>query len=66
MITRTTTLEELIRIKADAAAYLAHKKIRCVRCGEPVWDSIEDAARRAGYAEDEIDPLIEELKGLGG
>jgi hypothetical protein len=61
LVTRRTTLEELIRRKEDAVGYLAHKRIRCVRCGEPVWDTLEDAARRAGYGEDEIDGLVEEL-----
>lgn len=61
LVTRRTTLEELIRRKEDAVGYLTHKRIRCVRCGEPVWDTLEDAARRAGYGEDEIDGLVEEL-----
>lgn len=61
MITRKMTIEQLVELKEDAVGYLFHKKIRCIRCGEPIWDTIEDAARKANYSEEEIDQLIEEL-----
>ncbi len=64
MITRQTTLEQLIAAKGDAGAYLAHKGIRCIRCGEPVWDSVEHAARRVGYTDAEIDHLVDDLNCL--
>lgn len=64
VITRQTTLEQLINSKTDAVAFLAHKRIRCVRCGEPVWDTLEHAARQAGYPEEEIDILVNDLNRL--
>ena len=63
-ITRETTLEQLVEQKADAVGYLFHKGIRCIRCGEPVWDSVEDAARKKGLSEEEIDLLVDELNRL--
>lgn len=65
IITRHTTIEQLIEIKKDAIGFLAHKRIRCVRCGEPVWDTLEHAAHQAGYPEEEIDLLINDLNRLG-
>jgi len=64
-ITRQTTIEKLIEQNNDAIGFLAHKKIRCVRCGESVWDTLEHAARQAGYPEEEIDQLIDDLNRLG-
>ncbi len=63
-ITRDMTIEQLVELKEDAVGYLFHKKIRCIRCGEPVWDTIGDAARKAGYSETEITRLIEDLNAL--
>ena len=63
-ITRETTLEQLVEQKADAVGYLFHKGIRCIRCGEPVWDTVEAAARKKGLSEEEIDRLVDELNRL--
>lgn len=63
-ITRTTTIENLVAMKEDAVGYLFHKRIRCIRCGEPVWDTIEAAARKVNYTEEEIDQLVDELNRL--
>ena len=64
IITRDMKIEQLVELKADAVGYLFHKKIRCIRCGEPVWDTIEEAARMKDYSEAEIDELIDELNRL--
>ncbi len=63
-ITRDMKIEQLIELKEDAVSYLFDKNIRCIRCGEPVWDTIEEAARKKDYTEAEIDQLIEELNQL--
>ena len=63
-ITRDMKIEQLVELKEDAVGYLFHKKIRCIRCGEPVWDTIEEAARKKDYTEIEIDELIDELNRL--
>jgi DNA-directed RNA polymerase subunit N (RpoN/RPB10) len=38
------------------------KGLPCVTCGEPVWATFEEVARRSGKTESEIDLLIEDLK----
>ena len=60
-ITRDMKIEQLIESKEDAVSYLFKKDIRCIRCGEPVWDTIEEAARKKDYTEAEIDQLLEDL-----
>jgi len=64
IITRDMKIEQLVELKEDAVGYLFHKNIRCIRCGEPVWDTIEEAARKKDYTEDEIDELLDELNRL--
>jgi len=64
IITRDMKIEQLVELKPDAVGYLFHKNIRCIRCGEPVWDTIEDAARKKDYSEAEIDQLLDELNRL--
>lgn len=63
-ITREMTLEELVELKEEAISYLFNKDIRCILCGEPVIDTIEQAARRKNYSEAEIDKIVAELNAL--
>ena len=63
-ITRDMKIEQLIELKEGAVSYLFHKNIRCIRCGEPVWDTIEEAAQKKDYSEAEIDQLVEDLNEL--
>ena len=64
LITRDMKIEQLVELKDDAISYLFRKNIRCIRCGEPVWDTIEEAARKKDYSEAEIDQLLDELNQL--
>lgn len=64
IITREMKIEQLVELKPDAVGYLFHKNIRCIRCGEPVWDTIEEAARKKNYTDAEIDQLLDELNRL--
>lgn len=63
-VTRQMKIEQLIEVKKDAVTFLFERDIRCIRCGEPVWDTIEEAARKKNYSEEQIDALIVELNGL--
>lgn len=64
LITRDMKIEQLVELKDDAISYLFRKNIRCIRCGEPVWDTIEEAARKKDYSEAEIDQLLDDLNQL--
>ena len=64
VVNRQTTIEDLVELKPAAVSYLFRKGIRCIRCGEPVWGTLEQAAREKGFSEAEIDVFVEELNGL--
>lgn len=61
-ITRKMSIEDLVEFYPFAIHYLAQKGIRCVVCGEPVWLSLEEAARERGFSENEIDEVVNELR----
>jgi methionine synthase II (cobalamin-independent) len=63
-ITRQTTIEDLVKLKPEAINYLFRKGIRCIRCGEPIWGSLEQAATEKGFSDADINLLVEELNQL--
>jgi hypothetical protein len=38
-----------------------HKGIKCIACGEPVWGTLEEAAREKGFNDEEIGEVLDEL-----
>ena len=54
LISRKTTIEDLVEIKPGAINYLSKKGIRCIRCGEPIWGPLEEAARLKGFTNAEL------------
>jgi len=64
LITARISIEELISVKLDAISYLMDKGIKCVRCGEPVWGSLEDAAKEKGFSDEEIEEFVREISSL--
>ncbi len=63
-ISKTTLIEDLIEIIPDSITYLADKGIRCIRCGEPIWGTIEEAAEEKGFSAEEIDVIVAELNAM--
>ncbi len=61
MITKKTTIEFLVEQYPKSIEFLSLRKIRCIRCGETIWGTIEDAAKEKGYSDIEIDKIIEDL-----
>ncbi|MCB0283196.1 MAG: DUF1858 domain-containing protein [Calditrichaeota bacterium] len=61
MINKTITIEELIEEVPGAISYLMEQKIRCIRCGEPIWGTLEQAASEKGYSDADIDRFVAEL-----
>ncbi len=64
MIGRDTTIEDLVRTLPKSVHYMRKKGIRCLACGEPLWGTIESAAKEKGFSEDEIDQIVEDLRAL--
>ncbi len=63
-ITKEITIEELVVLKPEAVTYLMEKGIRCLVCGEPIWGTLESAAKEKGFNENEIEKFVEEINQL--
>jgi len=61
MITRTITIEDLIEDYPKSVKYLADKGIRCIKCGEPIWGTLEEACLEKDFSQESIDVVISEL-----
>ena len=42
------TVEELVDEYPSAVSFLQKEGVVCVKCGEPVWGTLEEAIRRKG------------------
>lgn len=63
-ITKDIQIEELVDNYPFAIRYLMEKKIRCIMCGEPVWGTLEDAAKEKSFTDSEIQRFCDELNQL--
>lgn len=64
VISREIPIERLVETLPDAIAYLREKGIRCILCGEPIWGTLEEAAREKGMTDEEITIVVEDLNRL--
>lgn len=60
-INKDIEIEELVKIIPESVTYLMEKGIRCLRCGEPIWGTLENAARGKGFSDAEIENFTNEL-----
>ena len=63
-ITKDISIEDLVDLKKEAVRYLSEKGIKCIACGEPIWGTLEEAAREKGFGEEEIEDFVKELNAL--
>ena len=66
MIERDTLIEDLVNELPRAVSYLMEKDIVCIACGAPIWGTLEEAARKEGYDDEEIDVIVADLNRLDG
>ncbi|TAK53435.1 MAG: DUF1858 domain-containing protein [Bacteroidetes bacterium] len=64
MITKDILIEDLIRELPASVTYLMDKGIRCLRCGEPIWGTLESAAKEKGFTDEQITQFVDELNVL--
>ena len=50
-ITKDIEIEDLVNLVPESVTYLSNEGIRCLRCGEPIWGSLESAAKEKGFDE---------------
>jgi len=63
-ITKEIEIEDLVREMPKSVSYLSNKGIRCLRCGEPIWGTLEEAAKEKNFDDTEIDLFVKELNKL--
>ena len=61
-ITRNILVEDLINDYSFSVRYLMEKGIRCIRCGEPIWGTLEEAAKEKNFDDAAIQSFIQEMK----
>lgn len=65
-INKDISIEELLERVPEAVQYLMKEGIKCIACGEPIWGTLEEAAREKGFGDEEIEGFIKDLNGLSG
>jgi len=63
-ITKSIPIEELISKYPLSVNYLMKKGIKCIVCGEPIWGTLEDAAKEKEFSDHDLDRIVEELNEL--
>ena len=63
-ITKDIEIEDLVKILPEAVSYLRIEGIRCLRCGEPIWGSLEAAAKEKGFKDVDVEKFVKDLNKL--
>ncbi|MFP4368422.1 MAG: DUF1858 domain-containing protein [Bacteroidota bacterium] len=63
-ITKSTTIEEIVEENPTAVTYLMQQGVRCIRCGDPQWGTLEEAAKDKGFSEEDINRFVKEINEL--
>lgn len=63
-IKKDILIEDLVNLLPEAVSYLMEKGIRCLRCGEPIWGTLESAAKEKGFSEQDIIVFVKDLNKL--
>jgi methionine synthase II (cobalamin-independent) len=61
-ITKDISIEELVENVPQSVKYLMNEGIKCIACGEPIWGTLEDAAKEKGYIDKDIERFVKELQ----
>ena len=64
MITKKIEIEDLIKEIPQSVTYLMEKGIRCLRCGEPIWGTLETAVMEKGFNDLELEAFVNDLNKL--
>jgi len=63
-ITGNITIEELVSGVPGAVEFLSARGIRCIRCGEPIWGTLEEAVKEKGFSESDLEEILKDLNQL--
>jgi len=63
-ITKDITIEDLVEDYPFAEEFLRIRGIKCIRCGEPIWGTLETACKDKGFTDEQIDEIVKEMNRL--
>lgn len=63
-ITKDIFIEDLVNHYGFSVRYLSQKGVKCIACGEPVWGTLEEAAKEKGFDDNAIMDMVEEMKAI--
>jgi len=63
-ITKEISIEDLIEMVPASVKYLMEQGIRCIVCGEPIWGTLEEAAKEKGFSDTDIEKFVTELQAI--
>ena len=61
-ITKDILIEELVDNYPFSVRYLMEQGIRCIMCGEPIWGTLEEAAKEKNFSDEDIQRFVSEMK----
>ena len=61
-ITKDISIEELVDNVPQAVKYLMREGIKCIACGEPIWGTLEEAAKEKGYSDQDVEKFVNDLQ----
>lgn len=64
MIHKDIEIEELVSKFPFSVKYLMEQHIRCIACGEPIWGTLEEAAKEKGYDDAAVSRFVAEMNEL--
>ncbi|CAG1022032.1 hypothetical protein MTYM_01438 [Methylococcales bacterium] len=64
LITKDIYIEDLVIEVPKSVEYLMREGIRCLKCGEPVWGTLEAAAKEKGFDDTAIERFVKDLNRL--
>jgi methionine synthase II (cobalamin-independent) len=64
MLTKDIQIEDLVENYPFSVKYLAQNGIRCIACGEPIWGTLEEAAKEKGFDDEKIQFFVNELNSM--
>lgn len=61
-ITKDISIEDLVDNVPQSVKYLMNEGIKCIACGEPIWGTLEEAAKEKGFNDEDIAKFVQELQ----
>lgn len=61
-ITKEILIEDLVDNYPFSVRYLMEKGIRCIMCGEPIWGTLEEAAKEKDFSDADLEKFVSEMR----